>query len=530
MRFGSFHDNSPRLPTLAVILLAALYLIAGTTGHDPWKTEDAIHIGIAHGFATAGHWLFPHVAGEPWPHTAPLYHWIAALLGQGLDGLLPFHDAARLASALFGALFLFALARAARALHGETAGKLAPLLAMGTLGLLLPLHEAQPAAAGLACAALAWWGAGLCLNEERGTRRRGALLAGLAIGLSFPAHGLAGLVMTAAVLPAPTFRRDWTALALMALVALPLALAWPLLLVDTSPALWDAWWRNELAEAALARTLPTPTHAEQLAWASWPLLPLALWSAWLLRRQSERLVLPLLGVLFGLAWYLSGSYRLPSLLPALTPLALLAAAGAGRLRRGAANAFDWFALTTFSFFAALVWLGASAQALDWPARIAANFEKLAPGHAPAYSLAVLAWAAALTLGWLASWRLPRANWRASLHWAAGTTLIWSLTATLWMSWIDHGRSYRPVALALRAVLPANANCIERHGIGPAQRASLDYFAGIRTLPAGRGARQCDWRLTVADPGRVTPDGREEIWRGGRPSDRKERWYLDKRID
>lgn len=529
MNLGSFRDNSPRLPLMAVVGLAAIYLFAGVTGHDPWKTEDAIHIGIAHGFLTGGDWRFPHVAGEPWPHTTPLYHWVAALLGQLLSGLLPFHDAARLATSLFGAVFLFALAQAARTMHGQHAGRIAPLLAMGTLGLLLPLHEAQPAVAGLACAALAWWGGGLVLQGNASSRWRGALLLGGGLGLAFPAHGLAGLVMAIAVLPAPTLRRDWRSLGLALLVAAPLIAAWPLLLLGDAPDLWHAWWQNEIAEATRARGLPSATHAEQLAWAAWPILPLALWSVWLLRHRAGEVILPLLGTAIGIAWFLSGSYRQLSLLPAMIPLVLLAAAGTDRLRRGAANAFDWFGLMTFSFFSALVWLGACAQAFGWPPKIAANFEKLAPGHQVDYTFAAIGWAAVLTLAWLWSWRLPRANWRASLHWAAGTTLIWSLTAALWMSWIDHGRSYRPVALAVRTALPADAGCITRSGLGVTQRASLDYFAGIRTWPAAR-AQECDWRLSIAPPNRETPADWIEVWQGGRPSDRKERWYLERRAD
>ncbi len=529
MNFGLLQDNSPRLPVYALILLAGIYLLAGIAGHDPWKTEDAIHIGIAHGFATGGDWLFPHVAGEPWAHTAPLYHWVAALLGRTLGGWFAFHDAARLASPLFGALFLVALAKAAQAFHGDTAGRIAPLLAIGTLGLLTPIHDAQPAIAGLAFAALAWWGGGLILDDEQELRWRGGLLLGAGSALAFLAHGLVGLLMACAVLPAPILRRDWKNLALTLLVFLPLAASWPLLLAGQAPELWASWWQNELAEATLARDLPTLRHLEQLAWAAWPVLPLAFWSLWLRRHQPRALAFPLFGTLITLGWYLSGSARTLGVLPVLIPLTLLAAAGADRLRRGAANALDWFALVTFTFAAGLIWLGASAQALEWPPKIARNFDKLAPGHEVAYSLPVLAFAALLTVAWLLSWRLPKAGWRASLHWAAGTTLTWALVTTLWLSWIDHAKSYRQVALSLQAALPDDVSCIERNGIGISQRASLDYFAGIRTTAAAH-RRQCNWRLTISDNDRSPPAGWTEAWRGGRPSDRRERWYLDRRND
>lgn len=96
-----------------------------------------------------------------------------------------------------------------------------------------------------------------------------------------------------------------------------------------------------------------------------------------------------------------------------------------------------------------------------------------------------------------------------------------------MPWIDHGKSYRTVALSLRAALPEDAGCVTRIGLGSAQRASLDYFAGIRTQPPSRSAG-CDWRLVVDDRRRETPAGWIEHWQGHRPSDRNERWYLERR--
>jgi 4-amino-4-deoxy-L-arabinose transferase-like glycosyltransferase len=517
------NPDSPPLSAAVILALALLYLLAGVTGHSPWKSEDVIHIDIAHGFLVHGGWLFPRIAGENWPHTAPLYHWVAAGIGKLLGGLLGFHDAARLATTFFGAIFLYSLTAAARAFHAVHGSRTTPLLALGTLGFLLPMHEAQPAVAGLAFAAIAYWGAGRVIAGKR----HGSWLLGLGLGLSFPAHGLAGLIMAIGAVAAPVYRRDFRSLLIALVIAIPLIAAWPLALSSRSPELWQLWWRNEWAEATLARGLPDIRHIKQLAWAAWPVLPIALWSLWLNRRQIGALVVPLLGMLISLAWYLSGSSRTLALLPLLLPLTLLAAMGVERLRRGAANAFDWFALTTFSVSALLLWLGASAQALDWPPTIAKNFDKLAPGHDDNYALTTLIFALLLTVVWGLSWRLPRAPWRASLHWAAGTVLMWSLTALLWMSWIDHAKSYSSVALSLRAALPADANCVERSGIGTTQRASLDYFAGIRTTMTS-AKRGCDWRLIVDDWDRTTPEGWVLRWHGQRPSDRKERWYLEQR--
>lgn len=537
----SEHPGAPRLPLAAIVVLAGIYLLTGVAAHDPWKIEDAIHIGIAHGFAAHGGWLTPAIAGDYWPHTAPLYHWTAALLGLLLEGPLAFHNAARLATALYGALYLLFLAGAARALFGPMAGRLAPLLALGTLGLMLPLHEAQPAVAGLACAALAWWGGALCLEGNS----RGAPLLGLGVGLAFLAHGLVGLIMALAVLPAPILpvprrppfgataaestplRRDWRSLALALTIALPLLALWPALLMQHAPEYWTQWWRNEFAEAVDARNLPTVRHLEQLAWAAWPLWPLALFGLWKRRRALDRLRLPLVGAALTLLWFFSGAPRSLATLATLLPLTLLAVVGAEQLRRGSANAFDWFSVTTFSFFAVLIWLGASAQGLGWPPKIAHNFAKLVPGHVASFGAAALGAAVVTTLLWLVTWGLRRANWRPTLRWAAGVSLIWVLVAALWLPWIDHGTTYRPVVLSLKQALPAGVDCIERDNVGPAQRVSLDYFAGIRTV-APVAQRPCNWRLSAGQRRPSPPEGWSEVWQGGRSSDRKERWYLDRR--
>ncbi|MFN4148272.1 MAG: ArnT family glycosyltransferase [Rhodocyclaceae bacterium] len=514
---------SPRLPLAVVVALAAIYLLTGLQ-HDPWKHEDAIHIGIAWGFLNQGDWLTPAIAGTPWPHTAPLYHWVAALAGKLFGDWFGFPVAARLATTLFGALFLVVLSAAAESFFGVNAGRIVVLLALGTLGLLLPMHEAQPAIAGLAFAAVAWWGAGLILAGHRS----GALLLGLGTGLAFPAHGLAGLVMAGAALPAPILRRDWAGLALSSSIALALACAWPLALLQSAPEFWMQWWHNELAEVTTARRLPGLQHLELWAWAAWPLWPLALWSLWLGRAHRSSFALPVLGIVLALLWFLSGPARTLALLPLLLPLLLVAAAGADRLRRGAANAFDWFGWMTFTFFAVLIWLGASAQALGWPAKLARQFARLAPGHSVDYSPVTLIFAALLTLAWLLSWGLRRAGWRPSLRWAGGLTLMWALIASLWLSWIDHYKSYRPVVQSLRAALPSDADCIEGIGLGSAQLAILDIYTGMRTVEPASG-RQCGWRLTVAQRGRTTPDGWKEVWQGHRAGDRKERWYLERRL-
>ena len=59
-------------------------------------------------------------------------------------------------------------------------------------------------------------------------------------------------------------------------------------------------------------------------------------------------------------------------------------------------------------------------------------------------------------------------------------MFWALTMLLWLPWIDYGKSYRPVAQAIKAGLRGNAGCIASRGLGEAQRAAFDYHAEIVT--------------------------------------------------
>ena len=59
------------LPFLALLVFA--YLLPGLVGHDPWKPEDAIGIGIVHQMLEHGQWIVPHLAGEPFLEDGPFH-------------------------------------------------------------------------------------------------------------------------------------------------------------------------------------------------------------------------------------------------------------------------------------------------------------------------------------------------------------------------------------------------------------------------------------------------------------------------
>ncbi len=541
----------PRQGT-ALTILCALYLLVGLIGHDPWKNDDAIHFGVAYGFISGNNWLIPSIAGEPFLESPPLYYWVAAACGWLFGWLLPLHDAVRIASGLFGAVFLALLAYASRTLHAsadvignkkhsveqaETGGA-AILIAIGSLGLLVPIHDTQPMVGLLAASAAVYAGLALLLQRPLA----GGIAAGLGMGLGFLFNGLTALVTLAPLPFLLLFNRHWRSAAslrglIVALaIAIPLCASWPLVLKYQQPGALLTWWSHSLAvthyQSDWLRALPDLT--ELLAWFAWPALPLALWALWLNRRHlgEPDIALPLTGTLTTLlALLLLAEPRPLQALPLLVPLILLAASSAGYLRRGAANAFDWFGMMTFTIFAGLIWLGGIAMTSGVPGKIAHNFAKLEPGFVASFSPLAYAVAALLSLAWL--WLIfasPRSPWRAVTHWAAGLTLMWILLMTLWLPWIDYGKTYRGVAVSLREALPDNPRCIAGRNLGNVQRVYFEYFAGIVTLRAGTpAAAACPLLLEqTAKPNAPPPPGWHKLWEGHRSGDRNERIRLFQR--
>ena len=123
-------------------------------------------------------------------------------------------------------------------------------------------------------------------------------------------------------------------------------------------------------------------------WFAWPAWPFAGWRchAWRRRRAALRISLPLtfFGALMILGWMNIYSEE-AILLPLLPPLAILAAFGLPTMKRGAINAIDWFSVMTLTTCAGFI-SGWMAKETGWPAQIARNAFKLAPGFRPEFNL------------------------------------------------------------------------------------------------------------------------------------------------
>ncbi len=528
-----------RLPPSGWMLAAmlAFYVLAGLFGRDPWKGEDAVHIGTAWHMLHYGDWLSPDLAGRAF-HEPPLYYWSAALTGKIFGWLLPLHEAMRIASGIWVTLALMGLYYASRELYGDDSAAASPMLLAGCAGLIFHAHDAQPM-----LIALAAYSGGLGALAAIGRKPR---LTGIFYGLALAAcqlgTGIAPTLPLLALAPVAWWLSPDRPKALHTLliglgIAAVLILPWPMLLLSLEPARFHGWLATELAP------LNTPFSLSGLGrfigmmpWFAFPAMPLAAWTLWLRRRQltAPQVLLPLafLGItLLLLAW----AYRpreIPSLL-LLPTLALLATPGALALRRGAASAFDWFAMTTFSLFALVVWIGWSAGVLGWPAKLAERTQILRPGFVGELNIVAVALALAASAWWL--WLIvtaPRSPYRSLTHWTFGFTMLWLLATSLVLPWFDYGKTYRPVAQAIAQALPADHGCLAERGLSDTQLASLSYFVEIEPVAEDSKAGQaCNWLLVVGDTRRelAPPSSRwNKVWEGNRPGDRREKFRLYRR--
>lgn len=498
--------------TLGLSLLVGLYLLVGLLGHDPWRGDDARHLGPVLSMLNGEGWLIPRLAGEAWLEYPPLHYWLASLGASLSSAVLPLHAGARLASAFTVALAVFLTARSAEILYGRPARTPAALLLLGALGLVLHAHETQPLLSLLAALAMSLYG----FAQLPARPLAGSLTAGCASTLAFLSAGLSGLLLTAPLfvllmLISPDCRNPRASGALLLGLSLALALAciWPLTLHLQAPELFQQWLQLEWARlsSGFATSAQLQRGLELFGWFTWPLWPLALWTVWRARRRLAdlRWLLPVLSILLVLAqWAFTDTRAQADALPLLPALGLLAAAGVHSLRRGAANAFSWFSLLGLAVFGILVWLAWSAQALGWPSGLARHVARNAPDFIlPSPSLQALL-GGAISLAWIALlWRLPRSHSRAPANWTIGLTMLWCLAVVLLMPWFDNARSYRAVAQSLSLAIEGERDadsqlCVAGLELPAHLRASLDYFAALRTRMVNQDGSPCGLLLLRKD--------------------------------
>ena len=464
-------------------------------GHDPWKPDEAYSFGLVLDQLERGDWVVPMLAGEPFLEKPPLFFISAAGFARLFGDLLPLHDAARLASGFFLAVALGFLALTARELNRGRHGWTSVLALLGCLGLYFRAHQLITDLALFAGMSIGMFGLACA--------RRLSLIGGLALGvgaaIAFLAKGLLGpgiLGLAALSLPLfPAWRNRIYArtLALAAAVALPLIASWTVALYVRSPELFRSWLvTNNFGRffGFVDNNLHQPPffYAYTILWYAFPALPLAGWALWDAYRHRDgirsdpALLLPLVQSIATMTVLgLAADARELYLIPALLPLALLAAVGVERLPSDAATVLDQLGKWAFGIAATALWVGCVALLTGVPDALARELASYRPAFVARLSWPALLVALAATVLWVAlTWPRAVTARGALIQWTGGVALCGALIGTLWLPYVDAGKSYRGMIMSLLDSLP-NVNCVASRHLGEGQRALLDYFGHLRTV-------------------------------------------------
>ena len=544
-----FDGTASPVKTALFLIICAAWLLPGLIGHDPWKPDEAMAMGIVYSMLNDSGWhawLVPQIAGAANSDYPPLYYWVAAMIAKLCSGLLAPHDGARLATGLFMTVTLVYLYKAANKLFDERAGRIAVALMIGSLGLLLRAHEMNPEIAGLAGMSVAIYG----LTRIRFEARKGGVTAGLGSVIIALSVGLVqALVVPLAALAMMALLHDWRNIAFRRGIAVAAALLvgsaslYPLALAGLGYAgsLTPALWHNSILGTPLfdsnTRTGIEPFYLISiLPWFALPTLPIALW----LWRKDRRIIHERIELALPVAVFFVSIVLLSLLREArdavglvlLLPLALAGANTLDRLPKGVASFVDWFGLVFFGALAAVVWVYWSAALLGAPEAAVRAVERQAPGFEFTFAWVPFIIAAALTLVWLYAVAMAhRNNRRAIVNWAAGVTIIWVLLNLLGLPAVDHVRSYRQPVNTVAGFVASAPGCVIGTNIGEPQRAMFDYFANIRFVaPKSAAAANCSWLLIQGSKSNAPDVGAiwSQAWEGARPAERVEQFRLYRR--
>ena len=127
MRFELDHDwqgnmSTPRArigenaKTQLLLVLCAIWVLLGLTGHAPWKPLEATGITIVKGIVQGGSLIAPLAAGTSLLESPPLYYLTAAASAKLLSPLLSLHDGARFINAIWMTIILLMVGMTGREL------------------------------------------------------------------------------------------------------------------------------------------------------------------------------------------------------------------------------------------------------------------------------------------------------------------------------------------------------------------------------------------------------------------------------
>lgn len=545
MRFQLDHDwqgnmSTPRArigenaKTQLLLVLCAIWILFGLTGHAPWKPLESASITIIKSMLEGGSLIIPIAAGESGMESPPLYYLSAALSAKVLSPFFSLHDGARLINIFWMSIVLLMVGMTGRELWARGVGRHATFIMIGTIGLVMNAHSLNADVAALAACASGFYA--LALAKRRPWRASGLL--GLAIAVGFLTDGFVVpvILMLSAIL-LPLLFRAWRSMSFIKFLATAVALAaplvstWLVLAYMQQPTLLTAWLTSNLSGFDYSNHF---YFLRILIWYAWPALPLALWGLWRHRNHlHSKPKFQLILVFFVCALFVLGyasSSKDISAMPLLLPLVALGAGSVEHLKRGAAAALNWFGISLFGLIGILIWLGWLAMMIGYPAKLKERMQFLSGSADTEVHWIMLILAIFISAIWLFTCVRARQTNRSTVtNWAVGMTFGWGLLMTLWLPWIDAAKSYEPVFGSMMRAMVADTKCINSLDLGQSQRQLMSYYTDLEVREFEKTNQlDCRYYLIQDTRGTAKMQPSEEwklVWQGKRVADRKESFRL-----
>ncbi len=546
-----FLQVKENLPNILWFVFIIVFLLAGITGHDPWKQDETYSFGIIYHFYTTHSWLVPVNAGVPFMEKPPLYYWTAVIFCKMIGNILPLPDATRLTSVFYMLVAVLFLWKSSQVIFKNSADSkalewISVALFLGTLGVVRHAHDMFTDVALLAGTTIAMYGMAKLACEEEKFCSSG-IWFGLGIGVTFLSKGLfmpVILSLNALILciVLPKLHRWKTGKALLAalIVSAPFLIIWPLLLYHDSPSLFMAWfWENNLGRflgfsVAKLGAPNAPYYILYSAlWFAFPTFPLAV--AMLIRGRKKwkapEYLIPACIAITGLLFLLlSASARALYLLPLLPAFSLLSAPELIKIPKRILAIWNSIALGVYSLIVIMLWV-------IWWCLLYAPYNPLAaiygkilpldftPSHTQYFAFILSAIATDILLN---CWKLDRSDAvNTAKIWFAGIGSVWILSYTLFLPWIDETKSYRPVITQLNQFAetsPFKGSCINTINLGESIAPMFEYFGTAHTLNPTKDFQSATCPLMLTVTGKAVNNaehGWKLVWKASRELDAKD---------
>jgi hypothetical protein len=528
-------------PVLLTSIVACIWIFSGLVGHDPWKSEEAILTGQLFLLkASTGGFPFNAIfSGEV--NNYPIFSWISLSIETLTSSVLPFHDGVRLSMGIWLLLTTLFVSRASDELWGKNASWIAPLILIGSVGLLVKGHQLSATTPFLAAMSIGLYG--LAIAPRR------SIVGGIWLGMAVISTPLLSqieylvllvMITLAMVTVSPRYRsRRFGVTILTALfVALLSLAAFVALLLGIGGSQTLSYWIYLQGEGLTDIFVPAASRdytylLRSFLWFCWPGWIFCIWSLWSEGKtglEKKEVQLPLISLVVTILFLcVRGSNSEIENSLVLLPIALLASIAVTRLPRGIGNSFYWFSIMSGIAFVFIAWVYFSASYFGAPTRLFEHLSKLHPLYVSQdHTWKILA-ATAVGIIWIGIlFNIKRIPGRPILVWALTFTMGWLTASILLVSWIDSRKTYGPMIRDMVKNISAEHSCVLTQ-VGPAQQGLIEYFGRLKTssIYPDDASNKCDYLIVQDswDSGNTIGSPWTIVWEGGRSGDKRERFQL-----